>query len=103
MKEAIASGLNKRFKSLENYNFRLYFTGSLISVAGTWMQTTGQAWLVLKITGSPVALATVAALQFLPMLLFKALKQIRAFGQAQPMRSRPLQFPSAELIGHCFG
>jgi MFS family permease len=51
-------------------NFRLYFCGLMVSVSGTWMQTTAQAWLVLKLTNSPVALATVAALQSLPVMLF---------------------------------
>ena len=60
----------RQFASLRVRNFRLYFGGSVISVAGTWMQTTGQAWLVLQITNSPIALATVASLQFLPITLF---------------------------------
>ncbi|MEO8541082.1 MAG: MFS transporter [bacterium] len=60
----------RQFAALKVRNFRLYFGGSVISVAGTWMQTTGQAWLVLKITDSPLALATVASLQFLPITLF---------------------------------
>src|SRR5512140_1004542 len=42
----------------------------MISIIGTWMQTTGQSWLVLKITGSPLALGTVTTLQFLPMTIF---------------------------------
>ena len=68
---ASAPGFSRRqFASLRNRNFRLYFGGSVISVAGTWMQTTGQAWLVLELTGSAVKLATVAALQFLPITLF---------------------------------
>ncbi|HLG69189.1 MAG TPA: MFS transporter [Chloroflexota bacterium] len=54
--------------SFHNYNFRLYWFGQLISQAGTWMQTVAQAWLVLQITGSPFALGTVSALQFLPVL-----------------------------------
>ncbi len=31
-------------------NFRYYFAGLMVSVSGTWMQTTAQAWLVLQIT-----------------------------------------------------
>jgi MFS family permease len=49
-------------------NFRIYFIGLMISISGTWMQTTAQAWLVLKLTGSPFALGTVAALQSLPVM-----------------------------------
>jgi MFS family permease len=56
------------FESLRSYNFRLYWCGQLISQAGTWMQTVAQSWLVLQLTGSPFALGTVSALQFLPVL-----------------------------------
>jgi len=29
-------------------NYRLFWTGQIISLTGTWMQTTAQAWLVLS-------------------------------------------------------
>ena len=41
----------------------------MISLCGTWMQTIGQDWLVLKITGSATQLGIVSAFQFLPVLL----------------------------------
>jgi MFS family permease len=50
-------------------NFRLYFIGQAISLCGTWMQTIGQAWLVLKLTDSGVQLGLVTAAQFLPILI----------------------------------
>ena len=59
------------FESLRVRNFRLFWIGQVISVTGTWMQTTAQAWLVLKLTNdSPLALGTVITLQFLPVMLF---------------------------------
>lgn len=58
-----------RFPALRIRNFRIFFVGLLISVTGPWMQTTAQAWLVLKLTNSSLALATVASLQFLPIML----------------------------------
>jgi MFS family permease len=59
------------FESLRVRNFRLFWIGQVISVTGTWMQTTAQAWLVLKMTDdSPLALGTVITLQFLPVMLF---------------------------------
>jgi len=64
-----ASSLRRTFFSLGNSNFRLYFIGQAISLSGTWMQTIGQSWLVLQITGSGTALGLVTALQFLPILL----------------------------------
>ena len=51
-------------------NFRLYLFGQAVSVTGTWVQMVASAWLVLKLTGSGVALGLVTALSFLPILLF---------------------------------
>jgi MFS family permease len=57
------------FRSMSVRNYRLYFAGQLISTTGTWMQSIAQAWLVLQITGSAVALGVTTALQFTPILL----------------------------------
>src|SRR3954463_263572 len=57
------------FRSLANRNYRLYFIGQLISLAGTFMQTVAQAWLGLKLTGSGTALGIVTTLQYLPILV----------------------------------
>ncbi len=57
------------FRSLSTRNFRLYLAGQIISASGSWMQQIAQVWLVLSITGSGIALGTVTALQFLPVLL----------------------------------
>lgn len=50
-------------------NFRLFFIGQAISVSGTWMQMVAAAWLVLRLTGSGVALGVDTALAFGPMLV----------------------------------
>jgi MFS family permease len=55
------------FRAFRNRNFSLFWWGQVVSLMGTWMQRVGQAWLVLEITGSPLALGTVAAAQFLPI------------------------------------
>ena len=60
------------FRSMSVRNYRLYFAGQLISTTGTWMQSIAQAWLVLQITGSGVALGLTVALQFTPVLLVGA-------------------------------
>jgi MFS family permease len=57
------------FRSLRHRNARLYFLGLIVSNAGTWLQSTAQAWLVLKLSDSGTALGIVIACQFLPMLL----------------------------------
>ena len=59
----------RTFSSLSNRNYRRYFTGQTISLIGTWMQTTAQAWLVLTLTHSATDLGLVVALQTLPMLV----------------------------------
>jgi MFS family permease len=56
--------------SLRQYNYRLYFSGQLVSVAGTWMQTVAQSFLVLTLTHSGTQLGLVTAVRFLPMFLF---------------------------------
>ena len=66
---AVRAAARQTFSSLRIRNFRLYFTAQLISVSGTWMQSVAQAWLVLHLTDSGVALGIVVGLQFLPMLL----------------------------------
>ena len=57
------------FAALKHRNFRLFFIGQLVSLIGTWMQTTAQGWLVYQLTGSKVLLGTVAAVGTLPLLL----------------------------------
>jgi len=57
------------FRSLRVRNYRLYASGQLISLTGTWMQRVAQDWLVLELTNSGTALGLVTALQFGPSLL----------------------------------
>jgi MFS family permease len=60
----------KTFSALKHRNFRLFFSGQLISFTGTWMTTTAQGWLVYQLTGSKVLLGLVAAAASAPMLFF---------------------------------
>jgi MFS family permease len=50
-------------------NFRLFFFGQLVSVVGTWMQSTALQWLVYQLTNSQSSLGLVTFLNFLPVLL----------------------------------
>ena len=70
MRSRLGQVLRRQFGSLTIFNYRIYFAGQAVSLIGTWMQTTGQAWLVLQLTGSPLALGTVTTLQFLPITCF---------------------------------
>ena len=57
------------FRALRHRNYRLYFFGQLTSLAGTWMQSAAQSWLVLKLTNSSMMLGVVSFAQFAPILL----------------------------------
>ena len=56
--------------ALRHRNYRLYFTGQLISLIGTWMQNVALPWLTLLLTHSGFLVGLVLAAQFLPFLLF---------------------------------
>ncbi len=58
------------FTPLRFRDFRIYLGGQAVSLIGTWLQVTAQAWLVWTITGSEAASGTVAMLSALPILLF---------------------------------
>jgi MFS family permease len=55
--------------ALKSQNFRLFFVGYLVSRCGLWFQYIAQAWLVLDLTGSALALGTVSIAQFGPIVL----------------------------------
>jgi MFS family permease len=58
------------FSSLRVRNYRLFFSGQVISNIGTWMQRIAQDWLVFTLSGNnPIALGIAVALQFTPTLL----------------------------------
>ena len=64
--------LNERtFVSLKKHrNFRLFFTGQVISVSGTWMQNVALAWFVYELTHSPLAVGILTFCRFSPQTLF---------------------------------
>jgi MFS family permease len=60
----------RTFDSLRKHrNYRLYFTGQVVSVTGTWVQNVAQAWLIVELTHSAVAVGILAACQFGPFAL----------------------------------
>ena len=58
------------FRALRHRNFRLFWSGQMISLIGTWMQAVAQGWLVLTLTNDPFMLGVVAAAQFVPVMIF---------------------------------
>jgi MFS family permease len=64
--------------ALRHRNFQLFFSGQLISLVGTWMQSIAQAWLVYKITKSALLLGEVGFASQIPVFLFAPLGGIAA-------------------------
>ncbi len=57
------------FRSLQVRNYRLFASGQVVSLTGTWMQRVAQDWLVLQLShGSGTALGITTGLQFVPLL-----------------------------------
>ncbi|OZE86229.1 MFS transporter [Rhodococcus sp. 15-649-1-2] len=58
------------FAALRTRNYRLWASGQIVSLVGTWMQRVAQDWLVLTLSGgNGFAVGIVMALQFGPTLL----------------------------------
>ena len=56
-------------RALKHRNFQLFFSGQLISLTGTWMQTVAQSWLVYRLTGSSLLLGSVGFASQIPVFL----------------------------------
>jgi MFS family permease len=54
-------------RALNHRDYRLFFSGQLVSLIGTWTQRVAQAWLVLELTNSPFKLGLISALQSAPI------------------------------------
>ncbi len=65
---AAGGGLRRGFASLAVRNYRLYWSGQVVSLIGTWMQQVSLPLLVLALGGSPIQLGFVAVLQFGPAM-----------------------------------
>jgi MFS family permease len=61
-------GLKRGFAALGIRNYRLYWSGQVVSLIGTWMQQVSLPWLVLTLGGTPIQLGFVAVLQFGPSM-----------------------------------
>lgn len=64
----LKSRLLSAFPAFASRNFRLYFTGQIISMIGTWLQMVAQGWLVLEMTGSAYWVGVAAAASTIPTL-----------------------------------
>jgi len=62
--------LSHALAAFRHRNYRLFFSGQLVSLTGTWMQNVAQAWLVYSLTNSPFKLSLVAFCSGVPVLAF---------------------------------
>src|SRR5918911_5217836 len=65
-------------RALRHRNFRLFFSGQLISLIGTWMQTVAESWLVYRLTGSSLLLGSVGFAAQIPVFLLATVGGVAA-------------------------
>jgi predicted MFS family arabinose efflux permease len=61
--------LRNTFTALKHPNYRLWFVGQLISLVGTWMQSTAQGYLIFDLTHSAAYLGYVGFASGIPTVL----------------------------------
>lgn len=66
------------FRALKHRNFQLFFSGQLISLVGTWMQTVAEAWLVYRLTGSSALLGVLGFVSQIPIFLLSPVAGLAA-------------------------
>jgi len=71
-------GLPATLRALRHRNFQLFFSGQLISLVGTWMQSVAQSWLVYRLTGSSLLLGSVGFASQFPVFVVAPLGGIIA-------------------------
>src|SRR4051812_30843571 len=68
----VLRGWRMTFRSLRHRNYRLFFFGQLVSLIGSWVQTTALLWLAHELTGDSTWPGLVAAGQILPTFFLGA-------------------------------
>ncbi|NTV73215.1 MAG: MFS transporter, partial [Holophaga sp.] len=96
------SRMSESLRSLGFRNFRLFFTGQLVSLVGTWMQSVALSWLVYRITGQATLLGLVAFASQAPIFLLGSFGGVLA-DRVDPRRllviTQALQMAQAFLLG----
>ncbi|MES2477078.1 MAG: MFS transporter [Verrucomicrobiota bacterium] len=62
-------GWRQAFRAFGHRNYRIFFAGQVISLIGTWLQSTAEGWLVYDLSGSSVALGLIRFANMLPFAL----------------------------------
>ncbi len=63
---------------MRHRNFQLFFSGQLVSLIGTWMQSIAESWLVYRLTGSALLLGATGFASQIPVFLVAPLGGIVA-------------------------
>lgn len=66
------------FRALRHRNFRLFVSGQIVSLVGTWMQSVAQSWLIYRLTKSEMLLGTAWFCSQLPVFLLGPLGGLAA-------------------------
>src|SRR5262249_54772715 len=76
-------GGRRTFLSLRKHrNYRLFFTGQIVSVSGTWMQNIAMYWFVLTLTHDALADGILSFCRFGPFTIFGLFARVMADGSA---------------------
>lgn len=59
----------RRFAALTHRNYRLLWTGLIVSNVGTWMQLVSQSWLIHEMTGRATDLGILGLTRALPLIV----------------------------------
>lgn len=103
-----------RQRALFHRNYRLFMTGQVLSLTGTWIQRLAMMWLAYQLTGSEFLLGMVAFCEQIPILVLapvagvyadrwnkhKALIYIEAFGMLQAVLLGALTLSGTVEIWH---
>ena len=68
-----APGGPPMLRALRHRNFRLFFTGQLLSLPGTWIQMVAQSWLIYRLTDSAALLGLAGFASQFPVFLIAPL------------------------------
>ena len=63
----------RTFSSLRHRNYRLLWTGTIVSNSGDWMDQIALNWLVMELTHSPLSLGLVNLFRAIPVLILMPL------------------------------
>lgn len=66
----LSAQLADRFRALRHRDFRVFWSGQLVSLVGTWMQSVALGWLMHRLTDSALMLGLLGFCQFLPVTIF---------------------------------